>query len=134
MFYITNTEKDTWEVRLTVNAQYRHFAQIIRWGDSWEVREMILPDAVELRRLVRSAIWDWIESETKTRGEAQRPVYLYEETRRQHEQQKRPEPLCPHCGEVGPFESGLCGKGHEQQNKRPEPRQQQKEGMPVWML
>lgn len=99
MFYITNTEKDTWEVRISGMRDIAAFALIIRWGDSWEVRESIPDYALDLRLKVRSAIWDWIESETKARGEAQRPVYLFE-----------PVPL------------------------RPEPRQQQKEEMPVWML
>lgn len=94
MFYITNTEKDTWEVRKMGSRDIRPFAQIIRWGNAWEVRDEMPDHALILRPEFRSVIWDFIEAETRRRGEAQRPVYLY----------------------------------------RPEPRQQQKEEMPAWML
>lgn len=105
MFYITDTERDTWEVR---NTDYgiRTFAYIIRWSDMWEVRDEMPKEALDLRLDFRAAIWNWIEAETKRRGEEQRPVCLVESLRWSN-------------GEI---------------RKAPESRPTQKEEMPVWML
>lgn len=107
MLYITNTEKDTWEVR-KMGRDIAPLARIIRWGNAWEVQEAIPAERLNLRPAIRSAIWDWIEAETKLRGEEMRPVYLNE--------------------------IWYCTRPDQRPEPRPEPRQQQKEEMPVWML
>lgn len=102
--YITNTEKDTWEVR--DRRSHKAYLVIIRWATSWEVQqpEPLPESAVNawLRLELKAAVWEFVESEAKRRGETILPVYLYESWH------YRPEP-------------------------QPEP-QQQKEEMPVWML